>query len=146
MVPIYCEISMKTYPISLFLGCAFVMFLGLGACSDDGAERLVGTWELDPDAFQNSDEFKNMPDVQKKMALEMLGKTAPKFEFTKDTLTISFMGKSESVSYTVKSTDGDAAVIVVEKDGKTEERTVRFKGDDQMVMIHEGKEITLQRN
>jgi hypothetical protein len=117
---------------SMFLACS-----GGGS----GADKIVGKWTVDVDALSEMEEFKKMPEEQRKMALEMAKgmMSSMEFEFTKDTFKVSMMGKSEEGSYTVKSSEGDKVVLSAKgKDGKEEEMTVSANGD-KMVM-HMGKD------
>lgn len=113
-------------------------------CSKKPAEALVGKWAVDVDSLAEMDEFKNMPEEERKAALEMAKgfMSSMSVEFTADKAIMEMMGKKEEASYTVKSSEGDKLVIemVETKDGKEEKRevTVEMKGSDKVV-LHMGE-------
>jgi hypothetical protein len=122
------------------------LFLGLGGCAKGGADKIIGKWTVDVDALSNMDEFKKMPEDQRKMALDMAKgmMSSMEFEFTKDALKVSMMGQTKEGTYTVKSAEGDKIVIVSKekdkdgKDGKEEEITIDASGDK--LVLHMGKD------
>lgn len=113
------------------LAIAATALLGLTACSKSPAEKIVGSWSVDVDALAQTEEFKNMPEDKRKMALEMAKGMMSQmtFEITKDKIKTSMMGKTMEATYTVKSTDGDKITLLTKeikdgKEGKEEEVTM----------------------
>lgn len=121
---------------------------GAEAASKSSADKLIGKWGIDLEALKASDKFTNMPEDQKKMALAMMEGMmgSATFEFTKDAVKISMMGKTEEAKYTVDKDEGKTLVLSSDKDGKQEKINITFKSDDSIAMTGDDEEeIVLKR-
>jgi len=118
------------------------------AASKSSAQKLVGKWGIDTEALKSSKKFKDMPEDQKKMALAMMEGMmgSATFEFTKDAVKITMMGKTQEAKYSVTKEDGKSLVLSSEKDGKKETINITFKSDDSIAMKgDDNEEIVLKR-
>lgn len=111
----------------ILVALAFV----LSACGAKASSKMIGKWSIDVDKIGEMEEFKKMPEDQKKAALDMakqLG-TSMTFEFTADKIVMEAMGQKKEGTYTIKSETADKVVLDTKLDGKSEEMTVEIKGD-----------------
>ncbi len=108
--------------------------VALTAGCGGGGTSLIGTWVLDVKALEEFDEFKNLPDEQRKMAEAMMAMIELELTFTTDTVLFNAkMGgeeQKEEASYEIKSQTGNKMVLeATDKDGKVEMINAEIKGD-----------------
>lgn len=112
------------------------------AAAGDGT--IVGTWNLDPAAMKESDEYKNAPDDQKKMMDAMLGSMEMSMTFGDGTMKMSAKlggeAKESEGKYTIKNTEGNKITIEGEIDGKKEEQTFTVDGN-KLIMEDGGQKM-----
>ncbi len=116
-----------------FLWVALAAVALTAGCGGGGAS-LVGTWVLDVEATKEWDDFKKMPEGQRKIMEAMLPMIEMEMTFTSDKMTFSakIMGQdqSEEFGYKIKSQTGTKMVLEsTDKDGKVETINAEIKGD-----------------
>lgn len=116
------------------------------------AKQMQGKWGIDTAAVQETEEFKNMPEEEKKMALQMMETMAGSLtiEITSDKMIMAGMGQNEESTYKVTSEDGNKVVIdaVSKKNDieKTETLNIEIKGPDAIsIKSGEGEAMPLKR-
>jgi hypothetical protein len=133
--------------LSAIVVLAVLFALAIGGCAKKPEEAIIGKWGVDVDALAEMDEFKSMPEEEKKAALEMakgMMATAT-IEFAKDKVIMEMMGKKEEAPYTVKSSEANKVVLETEKDGKKEDVTVEINGDKLIMHMGEKEKMPLVR-
>lgn len=112
------------------------------------AKPLIGQWTVDPEAIANSPEMQQLPEAERKQALEMATQMAAQmtFEFTGDgKLVMAFGDQKKEGTYSVKEAKGDELKLATTVDGKAEDITVKTAGDKLVLTDPKGQQITLIR-
>ncbi len=107
---------------------------------------ILGVWHVDFKSLKESQpEFKQMSPQELQIMEQMLGSMT--FSFESDKFSMNAMGKTEELTYTVKSQEGENWVLAVtDKTGKVEEANITLTGD-KLVLSKEGEKsaLTLKR-
>lgn len=104
---------------------ALLTLLSFGAltgCSKTQADQAMqGAWTVDVDALKETDEYKAMPEAERRLARKMLNAYANvRFEITADQMTMSGLSAApEILSYTVKSVSGSKVIIETTRESNT---------------------------
>ena len=111
-----------------------ILGMALSACSKKApVDAILGSWTIDTDAMKQTEEFKKMPEAQRKMAEGMISAMKMSVEITKDTMKMSMSmmrkEKTDSLKYKVLKAEGDViSVETTNGKGKKESGTLTIKG------------------
>jgi hypothetical protein len=109
---------------------------------------LEGKWTIDPEGLQELDEFKKLPEQQRKMALTMFKSLKMSIQFGASEIVMNgeFMGqkKAEKTPFTVTKTEGNKITIETDKKGKKETQVLTHSGS-RLTIKDGGKTIVLKR-
>jgi len=107
---------------------------------------ILGVWHVDFKSLKESQpEFKQMSPQELQIMEQMLGSMT--FSFESDKFSMNAMGKTEELTYTVKSQEGEKWVLAVtDKTGKVEDANITLTGN-KLVLSKEGEKsaLTLKR-
>jgi HSP20 family molecular chaperone IbpA len=127
----------------MFISVLFALMLAVAVsgCSKKPEDAIVGKWTVDVDALSEMDEFKKMPEEERKAALELAKgfMASMNFEFTKDKAIVEAMGKKEEGSYTIKSSSGNQLVLEMKKPGSDKPEEVKVDVDGDKLVLHMGE-------
>ncbi|MFN3198580.1 MAG: hypothetical protein ACE366_09245 [Bradymonadia bacterium] len=93
----------------------------LSGCSGGKADQQMrGSWAVDVEALKDTDEFKAMPEAERRLTQSMLNAYANvRFEITADRMTMSGLtATAEELSYSVKSVNGTQVTIETLRSGQ----------------------------
>jgi hypothetical protein len=123
--------------------------LFLVGCGAPVEERILGQWVLDVEAFKDLDQIRNLPEAERRGALDSIEIRAPKFTFTAEMMTFEMAGGGgvikRETSYRFASREGDRFVLVaMDEDGKTQRLECEFDGAT-LIIAMDGQAVAFKR-
>ena len=128
---------------------ALLVALLVAGCGAPPEERILGEWILDVEALRELDSIRNLPEAERRGALDSLEIRNPQFTFTEETMTFRVAAGGEvlerETDYRFDSRDGDRFVIIATGEaGRSQRLDCEFDGAT-LIITMDGQAAAFKR-